>query len=127
VVEVKNLGDKKEPDAQELVQHAHLFGLAEVLLLVQETTKITLAILTKNSKLAFAMVLSQKLREKEIIFIDKISLTQPKTKEASALLKNLDAVEKGVSTKSKILVFADASAKRAFQTFLIPNFQHSRI
>lgn len=77
----------------------------------------------KQAKLAFAMVLSQKLREKEIIFVDKISLTQPKTKEAQVILKNLDAVEKGVSTKSKILVFADASKKRAFQN--IPNIEFS--
>lgn len=56
----------------------------------------------KMKKKAFFTVLSQKFRDNEILFLDKIILTQPKTKEATALIKSI----------SKIKGFDKLSAKR---------------
>jgi large subunit ribosomal protein L4 len=46
----------------------------------------------KMKKKAFFTVLSQKLRDNEILFLDKINFTQPKTKEANAILKTLSKI-----------------------------------
>ncbi len=44
-------------------------------------------------KKAFLIALSQKLRDNEILFLDKIVLTQPKTKEAAVIIKNLSNIK----------------------------------
>lgn len=56
----------------------------------------------KMKKKAFFTVLSQKFRDNEILFLDKIILTQPKTKEATDIIKSI----------SKIKGFDKISAKR---------------
>lgn len=47
----------------------------------------------KMKKKAFFTVLSQKLRDNEILFLDKINFTQPKTKEANAIFKTLSKIK----------------------------------
>jgi large subunit ribosomal protein L4 len=47
----------------------------------------------KMRKLAFFTALSQKLRDKEIFFLDKIALDKAKTKEANAVVKSLSKIE----------------------------------
>src|SRR3990167_8081418 len=43
----------------------------------------------KMKKSAFFSVLSKKLKEKEVVFLDQFILQNPKTKEASSVFKNL--------------------------------------
>ncbi|MEK7503188.1 MAG: 50S ribosomal protein L4 [Patescibacteria group bacterium] len=43
----------------------------------------------KMKRLAFFSVLSKKLKEKEVVFLDQFSLAAPKTKEALSVFKNL--------------------------------------
>lgn len=52
---------------------------------------------------ALYTVLSQKLRDGEILFVDSLGLKAPKTKEAVGVLKNLSAIEgfEKLSTKKK--------------------------
>ncbi len=47
----------------------------------------------KSRGLAFCMVLSDKLRSGKILLVDKITLNEPKTKEAESILTNLSKVE----------------------------------
>lgn len=47
----------------------------------------------KMGKKAFYTALSQKLRDNEILFLDKIILTQPKTKEANGILNNVSKIK----------------------------------
>jgi len=77
----------------------------------------------KMKKKALFVSLSQKLRDKEILFLDKIDLTKPKTKEANIILKNLakiDGFEK-IENKKKnrfILALPEKSSleiKRSFR------------
>lgn len=55
----------------------------------------------KMKKKAFFVVLSQKLRDKEILFLDKIKLSQTKTKEAFGILKNISKIEGFERLKTK--------------------------
>lgn len=57
----------------------------------------------KAKKKAFFTVLSQKLRDNEILFLDKINLSKPKTKEAVEIVNSLSKIggfEK-IKTKKK--------------------------
>lgn len=47
----------------------------------------------KMKKKAFFIAFSQKLRDNEILFLDKIILSQPKTKEANIVIKNLSNIK----------------------------------
>ena len=47
----------------------------------------------KMREKAFLTVLSQKLRDKEILFLDKIDLSQPKTKEAMSIISNIAGIK----------------------------------
>lgn len=47
----------------------------------------------KMKKSAFYTALSQKLRDKEILFLDKIILNQPKTKEAVEIFKKISSIK----------------------------------
>ncbi|MFH1956797.1 MAG: 50S ribosomal protein L4 [Patescibacteria group bacterium] len=47
----------------------------------------------KMKKSAFYTALSQKLRDKEILFLDKIILNQPKTKEAGEIFKKISSIK----------------------------------
>lgn len=63
----------------------------------------------KMKKKAFYAVLSQKLRGGEILFLDKISLSQPKTKEAISVINSLSKVKgfgKMVSKKKNKVIMA---------------------
>lgn len=57
----------------------------------------------KMKKKALFTVLSQKLRDNEILFLDNIILTQPKTKEASGIIKNFSKIKgfEKIETKRK--------------------------
>ncbi len=54
-------------------------------------------------KKAFFTALSQKLRDNEILFLDKIALNQPKTKEAVGVLKLISKIKgfEKLTTKKK--------------------------
>ncbi len=63
----------------------------------------------KMKKKALFVSLSQKLRDREILFLDKIELNQPKTKEANKILKTVSKIEgfdKIESKKKNRLVLA---------------------
>ncbi len=47
----------------------------------------------KMKKKAFYTTLSQKLRDNEILFLDKVDLAKPKTKEASAFLNSISKIK----------------------------------
>lgn len=57
----------------------------------------------KMKKKAFLTVLSQKMRDNEILFLDKIVLAEPKTKEAAVILKSLSKIKdfEKLATKRK--------------------------
>jgi len=57
----------------------------------------------KMKKKAFLTALSQKLRDNEILFLDKINLTQPKTKEANNIIKSISKISgfEKLATKKK--------------------------
>lgn len=85
----------------------------------------------KMGKKAFYTALSQKLRDKEILFLDKIILTQPKTKEANIIIKNLSGIknfEKLSSKKKNRAILAlpkkDADIERGFRN--IPGLHVTR-
>jgi large subunit ribosomal protein L4 len=76
----------------------------------------------KMMKKAFFVALSQKLRDREILFLDKIILSQPKTKEASVIIKNLSGIknfEKLAGKKKNRALLAlpkkDADTERSFR------------
>lgn len=47
----------------------------------------------KMKKKSLYVILSQKLRDAEILFLDKIVITQPKTKEALDVIKNISSIK----------------------------------
>ena len=57
----------------------------------------------KMMKKAFYTILSQKYRDDELLFVDKIALKERKTREAGKILKNLSRIEdfEKLSTKVK--------------------------
>lgn len=63
----------------------------------------------KMREKAFLTILSQKLRDKEILFLDKIDLSQPKTKEAMSIISNIAGIkgfEKLASKKKNHAILA---------------------
>jgi len=73
---------------------------------------------------ALYIALSQKIREREILFIDKISLAEVKTKYAKEVLKNLSTIPgfESLSTKKKnaVLMFfphKDDAIVKSFRNF----------
>jgi len=84
----------------------------------------------KMAKKAFYTVISQKLRDNEIIFLDNADIKDAKTKEAAAVIKNISKVEgfERLATKRKnkaILALGERNAetKRSFKN--IPGMQIS--
>lgn len=76
----------------------------------------------KMKKRAFYVALSQKLRDGEILFVDKINFTEVKTKEASAAISSLSKItgfEKMKNKKNNKAILAldkkDTSVSRAFR------------
>lgn len=62
----------------------------------------------KMNKRALLTALSQKFRDNEILFLDKIILTQPKTKEAFDIMKNISGIKNfeklSIKKKNRALV-----------------------
>lgn len=76
----------------------------------------------KMKKRAFYVALSQKLRDGEILFVDKINFTEVKTKEAIAAISSLSKItgfEKMKNKKNNKAILAldkkDTNASRAFR------------
>lgn len=76
----------------------------------------------KMKKKAFLTALSQKLRDKEILFLDKINLIQPKTKEANKIVANISKIsgfEKLITKKKNKAILAlpkkDEKVSRSFR------------
>lgn len=73
---------------------------------------------------ALYTVLSEKLRNNEIIFVDTISLSQPKTKDAKEIMQSLGSISgfEGITTKKKNTAYIALSEKndsveKSFQNF----------
>lgn len=71
---------------------------------------------------AFFAVLSQKKRDNEVVFLDSLSFSEPKTKEAKAILDALSGIPafSGISAKKKNAALIatpenDAGVKRSFR------------
>jgi len=65
--------------------------------------------LPKKMKIkALKMVLSQKLRDNEIIIVDKLDVEEPKTKVAKKILENLSKVQKDILKKRVGFILAKA-------------------
>ena len=84
----------------------------------------------KMKKKAFLTALSQKLRDNEILFLDKINLIQPKTKEANKIVANISKIsgfEKLATKKKNKAILAlpkkDENVSRSFRN--IPGLQIS--
>jgi len=84
----------------------------------------------KMKRKAFFMALSQKLRDNEILFLDKVVLAEPKTKDAMAILKSVSTIkgfEKIVSRRKNKAILAlakkDAAAEKSFRN--IPGMEIS--
>ena len=60
----------------------------------------------KSRRKALFMVLSQKFKEGEIIFIEKIRLLESKTKNFAKILKNLTKIKKDIDKKRTLFVLA---------------------
>lgn len=85
----------------------------------------------KMKKKALFIALSQKLRDHEILFLDKIILSEPKTKEANVVIKSLSNIknfEKLAGKKKNRAILAlpkkDGDIERGFRN--IPGMQISR-
>lgn len=82
-------------------------------------TKIYLSKINKKvKKSTLAMVLSAKLKDKEIIFLDKISLNSHKTKELASSIKSL---MKTKENKKLLLVLNDISLEITRASRNLPN------
>lgn len=73
---------------------------------------------------ALYTILSQKLRDGEVIFVDDIAFTEPKTKEAKEVLKSLSGVKgcETLATKRKNAAYIatdvrDTNTKKSFDNF----------
>lgn len=85
----------------------------------------------KMGKKAFYAALSQKLRDSEILFLDKIILSEPKTKEANVVIKSLSNIknfEKLAGKKKNRAILAlpkkDGDIARGFRN--LPGLQISQ-
>ncbi len=82
-------------------------------------------------KKALFIALSQKLRDHEILFLDKIILSQPKTKEANIVIKSLSNIKNFEKLAGKMknrailsLPKKDSDIERGFRN--IPGMKISR-
>lgn len=73
---------------------------------------------------ALYTILSQKLRDGEVLFVDDIAFAEPKTKEAKEVLKNLSGVKgcETLATKRKNAAYIatdvrDLNSKKSFDNF----------
>lgn len=75
-----------------------------------------------TKKKAFAVVLSKKFADSEIVFLDALTFDAPKAKDARALLTNLGSVAKTLPNKRKnaalvVLSGRDPMTEKSFQNF----------
>jgi len=75
-----------------------------------------------TKKKAFAVVLSKKLADSELIFLDALKFDAPKAKDARAMLTNFGTIAKTLPTKRKnaaiiVLSGRDAAVEKSFQNF----------
>ena len=73
-------------------------------------------------KKAFAVVLSKKQADGEVVFVDTLGLTAPKAKDARTIMTNLGKVAEKLPTKRKnamvvALTGRDAAVEKSFQNF----------
>ena len=63
------------------------------------------------------MVFSKKLEEKEIIFLDQLTIDKLKTKSAEKIIKNLTKIAPGIDKKKTGIALkkADENIKKAFR------------
>lgn len=54
---------------------------------------------------ALFMTFSQKLKDNEVIFLDKVEVKEPKTKKVMEVLKNLLKIKKDIQDKKTIFIF----------------------
>jgi len=67
---------------------------------------------------ALAAVLSQKLRDGEIIFLDSLALSEAKTKRAAEVLETLSSVKEfGVALKQKTIVVLPEMSEETVRSF----------
>lgn len=75
----------------------------------------------KSRGLAFAMILSSKLRDNKIMFVDQVNLKDVKTKEAASILKDLSTVEnfKNLTFKKKgnVTIYTSEKNESALRAF----------
>ncbi len=65
----------------------------------------------KMKKKALAIVLSQKLKDGEIIFVDKIKISRGKTKEVKEILESLSKIRKDLSQKKVCFILEKKDEK----------------
>jgi large subunit ribosomal protein L4 len=75
-----------------------------------------------TKKKAFAVVLSKKFADSEIVFLDSLTFDAPKSKDARAMLTNLSSTAVNLGTKRKnaaliVLSGRDVMAEKSFQNF----------
>ena len=108
-----------------LYQVSHLGGRRRCLI-PRKDKDYSVKINVKAKKKAFFTVLSQKLRDNEILFLDKMDLSKPKTKEAVEIVGSLSKIggfEKLKTKKTnKAILALDKKRAQCFQE--LP--QHSR-
>jgi len=68
--------------------------------------KYQIKIPKKVRRKALFMILSQKFKDKEIIFLNKIKISEPKTKRFVELLKSLNRIKKDMDRKSIIFILS---------------------
>ena len=75
----------------------------------------------KAKKKAFYTVLSQKLRDDEILFLDKVDFSQPKTKEAVEVVNSLSKIggfeKMKTKKKNKAILALDKKEPNVFKSF----------
>lgn len=80
----------------------------------------------KMKKMAFASVLSRKMKDNEILILDDINLKNKKTKEAEKIIQAISRLNnfQGVAEKAKSVLIAPAAKKEIFRAFgNIPNIK----
>lgn len=84
----------------------------------------------KMAKKALAAVLSAKIRDKEVLIVDELRFKESKTKEASAIVRNLSKIAgfAGLVSKSAILALSehDANLIRSFRNLPNINTEEAR-
>ena len=79
---------------------------------------------------ALAIVLSAKIRDKELLILDSVAVQAPKTKEAASIVKNLSKIAgfSGLISKSAMLALPelDGNLMRAFRNLPNLNTEEAR-